>query len=154
LTFSIFYAIIKKAQRRFYMKKLFSFFISLLFLGGCCFSSLPVVIDWEKGVFEGNYCSSLEGNDGVVVINNSRFSITICQYGRMGLETLVKNFSPGGKFFIPVYRSGYYGSQILLSATAPNGVVATKKFYFSGYGYGTGSIIEECKFFDEDFKRR
>ena len=98
----------------------------------------PMIVDLQRGVVL-QQTNMIFSDDGVVVNNNTPYTLNILKFGAYGLEATVYSMPPGGTFmfhsdFIPANQT------IVIVATAfyKSSLVgkASRTFYFSSYaGY-------------------
>ncbi len=124
--------------------------VAALALGGCG-GSAPLIVDFSTGKVSGS--TGATNFDGVVIVNNTPYSLNVLKYGPYDLETVLKNFPPGGSFtlfndYMPPDQT------VVITANAFwKGVFvgqATRSFYFSSYG--GRSRLERCVFNTSDFR--
>ena len=135
------------------MKIRLSFFclISGALLAGCA-TITPMIVDLQRGVVL-QQTNMIFSDDGVVVNNNTPYTLNILKFGACGLEATAYSMPPGGTF---MFHSDFIPSNqtIVIVATAfyKGSLVgkASRTFCFSSYaGY---SRIEDCTFNTYDFR--
>lgn len=147
-----------KVGRRLKMKRMKRMSITLgatiaLALGGC--SSAPLVVNFATGEISGQNGDSF---NGVVLGNNSPYTVNVLAFGPVGLEAALFNFPPGGSYTIFGSYFPYYQSIVIKANAFWKGNFigqATRIFAFYVYGGGYGgsySYLREWTFQAADFR--
>lgn len=124
--------------------------VAALALGGCG-GSAPLVVDFATGKVSGS--TGAVNFDGVVVGNNTPYSLNVLKYGPYGLEAVLSNFPPGASFtlfndYLPPNQTVMIVTNAFWKGTLVG--QATRSFYFSSYG--GYSRLERCVFNTSDFR--